>query len=76
MMRVSRRVGDASNVPNDLPGHHGDEAPRRKLSLGGFCARVSSALRVSPSRLAIVRQTQVVKMKDKRNTNKKIQKNT
>ena len=47
VMRVRRCVGGAIIVPNDLPGHHGDEAPRRKLSLGSCCARASSALRVS-----------------------------
>ena len=46
VMQVRRRVGGATIVPNDLPGHHGDEAPRRKQTLGSCCARVSSALRV------------------------------
>ena len=42
-MRARQRVGGASIVPYYLPGHHGDEVPRRKLTLGSCCARVSSA---------------------------------
>ena len=44
--RARRRVGDARRVPYYLPGHHIAAAPRRKLTSGSCCARVSSALRV------------------------------
>ena len=44
--RARRRVGDARIVPRYLRDHHIAEAPRRKLTSGSCCARVSSALRV------------------------------
>ena len=44
--RARRRVGDARNVSHYLPGHHIAAQPRRKLTAGSCCARVSSALRV------------------------------
>ena len=44
--RARRRVGDARRVPHYLPDHHNAAAPRRKLTSGSCCARVSSALRV------------------------------
>ena len=44
--QARRRVGDARRVPYYLPDHHIAAAPRRKLTFGSCCARVSSALRV------------------------------
>ena len=45
MTRARRRVGDARIVPYYLSDHHIAEPPRRKLTSGSCCARVSSALR-------------------------------
>ena len=45
VIRARRGVGDARIVPHYLPDHHIAEPPRRKLTSGSCCARVSSALR-------------------------------
>ena len=53
--RARRRVGDARIVPCCLPDHHIAQAPRRKLTSGSCCARVSSALRiVRPAVVSVV----------------------